>query len=211
MRTEDLIRALADDSASRPEPVARRFVTLTLVGVLAAACVFTLILTPRPDLSVAIAAPRVVFKFFIALALVGAAGALALRAMRPEAQSSLRPILVPVLALLTVGVAAELIGSAPTAWRPLLIGSNALACVTLVPLLSLLPLGAILLALRYGAPSQPRVAGATAGLLAGGIGGALYALHCPDDSPLFVAAWYGLPIAAVTVLGAALGARLLRW
>jgi hypothetical protein len=211
MRTEDLIRALANDSASQPEPVARRFVTLALVGVLAAACVFTLILTPRPDLSVAIATPRVAFKFVIAITLVGAAGALALRVMRPEAQSSLWSILVPALALLTVGVVAELIGSPPAAWRQLLLGSNALACVTLVPLLSLLPLGAILVALRYGAPSQPRVAGATAGLLAGGIGSALYALHCPDDSPLFVAAWYGLSITVVTALGAALGARLLRW
>jgi hypothetical protein len=211
MRTEDLIRALADDSASRPEPVARRFVTLALAGVLAAACVFTLILTPRPDLSVAIATPRVTFKLVVTLILIGAAGSLALRAMCPEAQSSLLSTLVPVLALLGVGVAAELIGSPPAAWRQLLIGSDALACVTLVPLLSLLPLGTILSALRYGAPSQPRLAGATAGLLAGGIGAALYALHCPDDSPLFVAVWYGLSITVVTALGAALGARWLRW
>ena len=211
MRTEDLIRALANDSASQPEPVARRFVTRALVGVLAASCVFTLILTPRPDLSVVIVTPRVAFKFLITLALVVAAGALAFRVMRPEARSSLWSVLIPVLALLTVGVAAELMSSPPAAWRPLLTGSNALACLALVPLLSLLPLGAILAALRYGAPSHPRFAGAIAGLLAGGIGAALYALHCPDDSPLFVAAWYGLSITVITALGAMLGARWLRW
>ncbi|MBL0407900.1 DUF1109 family protein [Microvirga aerilata] len=211
MRTEDLIRALAHDSASRSESVARRLVTRALVGVLAALCVFALFLTPRPDLSVVIVTPRVAFKFLITLALVGAAGALTLRAMRPEARSSLWSVLIPVLALLAVGVAAELISSPPAAWRPLLIGSNALACLALVPLLSLLPLGSILAALRYGAPSQPRFAGTIAGLLAGGIGSALYALHCPDDSPLFVAAWYGLSITVISVLGAALGARWLRW
>lgn len=211
MRTEDLIRALADDSVSRPEPVMRRFVTLALVGVLAATCMFTLILTPRPDLSAVVATPRVTFKFLIILTLVGAAGPLAFRVMRPEARSSLWSVLVPVLALLAVGVAAELMSSPPAAWRPLLIGSNALACLALVPLLSLLPLGAILAALRYGAPSHPRLAGAIAGLLAGGIGAALYALHCPDDSPLFVAAWYGLSIMVVTTLGAALGASWLLW
>ena len=211
MRTEDLIRALANDSASQPEPVARRFVTLALVGVLAAACVFTLILTPRPDLSVAIATPRVAFKLLVMLTLIGAAGRFTFQMMRPETKSSLGSVLIPILALLAIGIAGELIASPPEAWRQLLIGSNALACLTLVPVLSLLPLAGILAALRYGAPSYPRYAGAAAGLLAGGIGGTLYAMHCSDDSPLFVAAWYGLSIMVVTTLGAALGARSLRW
>ncbi|NJL07877.1 MAG: DUF1109 domain-containing protein, partial [Methylacidiphilales bacterium] len=54
-------------------------------------------------------------------------------------------------------------------------------------------------------------AGAVAGLAAGALAATLYAAHCPDDSPLFVASWYGLSIAFVTVAGAALGVRLLRW
>jgi hypothetical protein len=36
-------------------------------------------------------------------------------------------------------------------------------------------------------------------------------MHCPDDSPLFVAVWYPIAIAFMTAVGAALGARLLRW
>ena len=90
-------------------------------------------------------------------------------------------------------------------------GTNSLACLALVPLLSLVPLGAILMALRYGAPSDPRLAGAAAGLLAGGIGATFYATHCVDDSPLFVATWYGLSITVVAMVGAALGARILKW
>jgi hypothetical protein len=191
--------------------MAQRFLTLALVGALAAACVFALILTPRPDLSIVIVTPRVAFKFLFALTLVGAAGALAFKTTHPEARPSLWSVLVPVLALLATGIAAELVASSPAAWWQLLIGSNALACVTLVPLLSLLPLSAILAAMRHGAPSRPRLAGAVAGLLAGGIGAAVYAVHCPDDSPLFVAAWYGVSIAAVATLGTVLGARLLRW
>jgi len=65
--------------------------------------------------------------------------------------------------------------------------------------------------LRFGAPSRPGLAGTVAGLLAGAIGAALYATHCPDDSPLFVATWYGLGLAIVTAAGAAIGTRLLRW
>ncbi|HUI21148.1 MAG TPA: NrsF family protein, partial [Methylocella sp.] len=58
---------------------------------------------------------------------------------------------------------------------------------------------------------RPALAGAAAGLLAGAIGAAFYATHCPDDSPLFVATWYTLAIAFVTAIGAIAGARLLRW
>jgi hypothetical protein len=172
---------------------------------------FILILTPRPDLSVAIATPRVAFKLLVMLTLIGAAGRFAFQMMRPEAKSSLESVLIPILALLATGIAGELIASPPEAWWRLLIGSNALACLTLVPVLSLLPLAGILAALRYGAPSCPRFAGAAAGLLAGGIGGAVYAMHCSDDSPLFVMTWYGLSVAGVAALGAVLGARWLRW
>ena len=53
--------------------------------------------------------------------------------------------------------------------------------------------------------TRPRASGALAGLLAGAIAAAIYALHCTGDSPLFYAVWYGLGILAVT--GARRGAR----
>ena len=40
---------------------------------------------------------------------------------------------------------------------------------------------------------------------------AIYAWHCPDDSPLFVATWYTIAISMVTAVGFLLGRRLLRW
>jgi hypothetical protein len=39
----------------------------------------------------------------------------------------------------------------------------------------------------------------------------LYASHCTDDSPLFVATWYSIGTAVVTALGALIGARVLRF
>ena len=48
-----------------------------------------------------------------------------------------------------------------------------------IPFLGLAPLVAILIALRNGAPEHPARAGAAAGLFAGAIGAALYAMHCP--------------------------------
>ena len=73
------------------------------------------------------------------------------------------------------------------------------------------PLTAILMVLRSGAPRSPALAGAAAGLLAAACGATLYAFHCFDDSPLFVAAWYTLAAAIVVVVGTLVGHRLLRW
>jgi hypothetical protein len=48
-------------------------------------------------------------------------------------------------------------------------------------------------------------------VLAGGLGAMLYAIHCVDDSPLFVALWYVPAVALVTLTGTLMGSRILRW
>jgi hypothetical protein len=70
---------------------------------------------------------------------------------------------------------------------------------------------AALIALRHGASTRPAFTGAVAGLLAGGLGAAVYASYCPEDSALFLATWYSLAIAIVAIAGAAIGSRALRW
>jgi hypothetical protein len=69
----------------------------------------------------------------------------------------------------------------------------------------------MLIALRAGAPRSTALAGTVAGLIAGGLGATLYATHCTDDSPLFVALWYPIGIALVALAGRIAGERLLRW
>ena len=66
-----------------------------------------------------------------------------------------------------------------------------------------------LFALRRGAPSRPTVAGAFAGLLSAGLAATLYAAHCTDDSPMFVATWYSLAAVIVAAIGAFAGSRVL--
>jgi len=61
------------------------------------------------------------------------------------------------------------------------------------------------------AVTRPAAAGAMAGLLSAGLAATVYASHCTDDSPLFVATWYSLATALVTALGALLGSKLLRF
>ena len=77
--------------------------------------------------------------------------------------------------------------------------------------LALALLAAALIALRHGAPARPAVAGAFAGLLSAGLAATLYASHCTDDSPLFVATWYTLATALVTAIGALAGSKVLRF
>lgn len=80
-----------------------------------------------------------------------------------------------------------------------------------VPLLSLPLLAASLIGLRHGAPTRPALAGAMAGLLSAGLAATLYAAHCTDDSPLFVATWYSIATALVTAIGALAGSKVLRF
>jgi hypothetical protein len=120
-------------------------------------------------------------------------------------------LLAIVPALLAAANLAELLAVPAAEWGQRLAGTNAISCLKSIPFLSAAPLVAVLLALRQGAPEHPALAGAAAGLFAGAIGAACYATHCPDDSPLFVAAWYTLAIGFVAAIGAVAGRRLLRW
>ena len=113
--------------------------------------------------------------------------------------------------LLAVAVLYELAVVPPVQWYERAAGLYASTCVSALPLLSIVPLVALLIALRAGAPRSPAAMGAVAGLLAGGLSAAVYATHCPDDSPLFVAVWYTLAVGLVTLTGALAGHRVLRW
>lgn len=212
MRTDDLIRTLAADHAARGMPVSRYLTIALLCGFLVALASFAAAIGPRADLSAVIADPRFLFKFVVTLALAATAAAVALRLVQPgvEAKHWLYALALAPL-LLLAGVLIELAAIDPATRAAKLIGRNWAYCLVYIPLLSLPLLVAALVAMRHGAPTRPMLAGAVAGLLAGGIGATLYAAHCVDDSPLFVATWYSIGVAFVTLAGAFAGPRLLRW
>jgi hypothetical protein len=62
-----------------------------------------------------------------------------------------------------------------------------------------------------GAPTRPRFCGAIAGVVAGGLGAAAYALTCRTDTIPFIAVCYSAAIALCAFIAAQLGPRLLRW
>lgn len=69
----------------------------------------------------------------------------------------------------------------------------------------------LLWVMRRAVVTLPGAAGAAAGLLAGALGAAAYAIACKNDGALFVFIWYGLSIAVVCFLGTLIGRRYLRW
>jgi hypothetical protein len=212
MRTDDLVHAMVADQTAAQSSLGRKFTLAIAVGFVISAVLFWVTLGPRPDIETAVLTVRFDFKIVETLLLAATAVALVLRLAQPGAGTGLQmAALAAAPALLVVTVIAELLVIPADQWQAKLVGSNSLVCMTAIPLLSLPLLAALLLALRDGAPTSLGAAGAAAGLVAGGIAAALYATQCVDDSPLFVAFWYSIAIGAVTVLGAVLGRRLLRW
>jgi hypothetical protein len=213
MKTDNLIQALAVDAGTPPAPLGRTLGLWLLPGMVIAIGIYVDALGLRPHLlSLAGDDPRIFFKIGLMALLAALTLPLMLRLIRPGAKPrGVALALTVVPALLLAAILLELLTIPEADWGQRLIGHNAMFCLKSIPLLALAPFCALLLALRDGAPSHPALAGAAAGLLAGAIGAALYATHCPDDSPLFVAAWYSLGIAIVTAAGALIGSRLLRW
>lgn len=211
MKTSELISMIAADAPS-VRPLAPAVWSAVAVGI----CVSLLLLLStiglRDDIATAIETARVAFKIGMTLLLAALSTALVFRVGRPGASLGVQlwALLLPLL-LLAGAVVAELYVSPASTWGRKLVGENAAFCLFFIPVLSVAPLIALMTALRRGAPDNPTFAGAAAGLASGSIAAAIYAWHCPDDSPLFGATWYMLAIALVVLAGAVLGRRLLRW
>ncbi|HEY8194730.1 MAG TPA: NrsF family protein [Hyphomicrobium sp.] len=213
MKTDDLIKALAADAKSVEPPIAQTVALAVGVGALVSTLLFLWALGIRGNFMDSIATSiRFIFKFVLTMSVIIPAFLLVRGLSRPDFQPgnnlwwlALAPL------LLLAAILLELASVPADAWHARMMGHNAVPCMIIIPLLSLAPLAAIFYALRRGAPVDPTIAGAVGGLLSAGIGATLYASHCPDDSPLFLAAWYTIGFVLMTALGALIGSRFLRW
>lgn len=212
MKTENLIRALAADQAGPKTPMTLALALGLLPGIILSILIYAIALGPRPHLMAMLPEPRILFKLIFPWALLACALPTAQRLVRPGADLRACLIMFGVLALiLAAAVVTELLVVPEAHWHASLMGHYAAACVFFVPILSFGPLVGALIVLKRGAPTNPTLAGAGAGLLAAAMGAAIYATHCPDDSPLFFATWYGLATIIVVMIGAIAGRRFLRW
>jgi hypothetical protein len=212
METDQFIRTLAADNAHRARPVGFMLALALLLAAPVSIAIFMTELGVRPDVMNAMRNPFFDLKFAVTLGLAIPAIAISLHLSRPEA--SLRGwawlLLIPI-GLLVAGIGGEMMMPQRPPMMTRLIGRNFMTCLTSIPLMALPLLAAALIGLRHGAPTRPAVAGAIAGLLSAGLAATLYASHCTDDSPLFVATWYTTATAMVAALGALAGSRVLRF
>jgi hypothetical protein len=211
MNTDQLITAIAADAAPS-RPFGRLFCYTSLAGVAGAGVLFFSAIGPRPDLAAALDTWRFLFKFAITTPLAIVATLTILDMARPDRWHGYRsfPLTIP-LGLLAIAALLELSVVPRSLWMARLVGSNSVNCMTLIPLLSIIPLAAFFAVLRRAAPFDPGRTGAVAGLAAAAIAASFYALNCFDDSPLFVITWYPLATSIVVACGYLLGRRILRW
>ncbi len=211
MTTDDLIRALAADGYVGRKPRIVLLMALLPATAFVAILFFTRI-GFRDDIDDALRTVRFLFKFVVIVPLaVVTVGAL-FRCTSPILALGWWARLLPLpFVLLWAGVAAELLAIPRSDWVVRLIGSNAVNCMTLIPLLASGPLVMFITALKSGAPEHPGLSGAMAGLAASSIATAFYAMNCFDDSPLFVITWYPLAILGVVSAGYFAGLLCLRW
>ena len=183
-----------------------------LVAVSLAGAVFFTMLGPRADFTEATYTPRFLFKFVVTLALSATAIVCTIALARPGASTRTASwMLLSAPALLAIAIVAEVATVPPNQLQSQWLGTNALLCLTFIPLIGVGPLSVILFALKRGAPTNPALSGAIAGLVAGGLAATFYAAHCFDDSLLFVATWYSLAVSLLACIGAVAGKRFLRW
>ncbi|MGF1627845.1 MAG: DUF1109 domain-containing protein [Kiloniellaceae bacterium] len=211
MKTEDFAGFLAAGAGPAPRALAaRRLAPALALGGLASLALSLAVLGPVPS-SMWVGA-ALWTKLCYAGALIVACAWLAARLGRPAA--AVWPAAAASIAVFCAMALAGLVAlvATPAGGRATyLLGQSAIHCPWVILALSLPALVGVLWALRALAPTRPRLAGFAAGLLAGAVGAAGYALACTEESISFIALWYSLGIFLAGLLGSVLGARALRW
>ena len=214
MKTDELISILASGgTAADVHALRRRCVVAIGWGAFATALAMAIVLGVRPDIGDAARLPM----FWVKLAFPAVVAALAAIALVRLSRPGVRlgwvseALAAPVLAVWILAVAV-LLDATPGTRRELVLGTSWAECLASISVLAVPAFVALLWALKdYAAPTRSALAGAAAGLAAGGIAASVYALHCPEIAAPFIGTWYVIGMLIPTAAGALIGSRLLRW
>lgn len=213
MKTDDLVAMLATGVAPvAPRAATRRLTAGLAVGLVLSVAIMAVEYGPRRDLVQALFWPMLWVKLLFPACVAAAGFVMMQRLARPgvRVRRAWLGAVLPVALIWGMGLAAWF--GAPAEERmPLLMGNTWRTCVFSIGLIGLPVFVAGFAVLRTMAPTRPALAGAAAGMLAGGAGATVYALHCQELMAPFLAVWYVAGIALPVAMGALLGPRLLRW
>jgi len=213
-RTRALVQRLLDEAAPVRRlwtPAARLGLWLVVVATIAGAVAAIGLMGVRSDLRVKLRDPVYLLEI-TAFALAGilmAASALQEAVPGYEARRPIRRV------ALGFGLVATLLWFLQPVHGELAVTkfiTTGIACAWRTVVLAALPLGALLIAIRRGAPLAPGRAGALAGGAAFLMAALLMRVDCPLDERLHLLVWHALPVAGGTALSALIGlAWLRRW
>ncbi|HZC16611.1 MAG TPA: DUF1109 domain-containing protein [Caulobacteraceae bacterium] len=212
MRTDDLIAVLARDARPAQGAVGRALGAAVLTALAGSIVVMMAGWGPRPHLAQALATGPFWMKAGYTAA-VAIAGLLLIERLGRPGVSGRRGWLalsIPVAVIAALAI-RELSALPHDQWAAAILGQTWDRCPLRIAVISIPAFIAALWALRRMAPTRPRLAGAAAGLMAGGIGASVYGLNCQETAAAFTAVWYTLGMLVWAAVGAALGGRLLRW
>jgi hypothetical protein len=209
---------LIDVLSANLEPVNRGQLgkALALAMVVGGVAAFALMLTtvgPRFDFESTPHLEWTAAKLFFALSIICTGAPFLIRSIRPgrENEAKWAFLFFPLSAAIALTVVMLLLGrdawGAPLGTREL----SSARCIFCIPLFAAIPFAALIWALRQGAPTRLALCGSIAGIVAGGLGAAAYALACNSDMVPFIAIWYSGAIALCGLIGARLGPRFLTW
>ena len=213
MRTDDLVALLARNAQPvAPGAPARRLATAIAAGLVGAASLLSMHLGLNPALAAAATTGLFWLKvcFVAAVLVLSAVAARRLGTPGAHVRSALAGVAAPVIILWLIA-AMVLLQAPPSERAPLALGATWRVCAFNIAMLSTPAFIASLWAMKGLAPTNLRLAGAGAGILAGATGTLVYTVHCPEMAPPFIAIWYVLGMLIPTVAGALLGPRVLRW
>jgi hypothetical protein len=214
MRTDELIGMLGTNVEPVKATTLRNVFSISLgVGALATICLMLAIfgVPPTGAAEGGSILPRVLALGFT-LGLTVAGASFLIRSARPGEPGRKPLALVGLLFVVAALAGVVVLALTPSgSWRDMLLGPQWTLCLICIPLFAVAPFAALVWALRQGAPTSLARTGAAAGLVAGALGAAVFALHYPSGSIPFIALWYGGPIVLCALVGAIIGPRLLRW
>ena len=213
MKTDQLIAFLSSNAGAVEGSAVPRLVgSAVALGALGALALMFAVFGANPALGSYALLPAFWVKIVFAGSLFAGGLVLLARFARPGTTVGAGTWLVaaPTILLWVLGL-TTLVEAAPADRAQLIWGNTWHSCPFNIALLSLPAFVASLWALKQLAPTRLRLAGGASGLAAGGLGAFVYGFHCPELAIPFLSIWYVLGILIPTLVGAAIGPRVLRW
>jgi len=213
MKTDELVAFLAARADPVPTHTVERRIAIALgLGLPLTALLMLQTMGLRTDLVHAVAQWTFWMKLTFTASLALGGLVLIEKLSRPGVKVGFAWVAIAAPLLVVWFVAAiSLFTAGPEQRLGLVLGSSWSSCTFNIAMLSVPLFISTFWCVKDLAPTRLTLTGAAAGFLSGALGALVYALHCTESAAAFLGIWYVLGMAIPTVIGAALGTRLLRW